>query len=47
MQGTAAIPSEWLAGLELRDVIEQVTRDALAEFGDAPPPDWGDRYPTW
>lgn len=46
MQGTAAIPPEWLAELELRDVIEQVTRDALAEFGDAPPA-WGDRYPAW
>jgi ADP-ribosylglycohydrolase len=46
MQGTAAIPAEWLAGLELRDVIEQVTRDALAEFSGAPP-DWGDRYPAW
>lgn len=44
--GTAAIPPEWLAELELRDVIEQVTRDALAEFGDTPP-DWGDRYPRW
>jgi ADP-ribosyl-[dinitrogen reductase] hydrolase len=46
MRGVAAIPEEWLAGLELRDVIEQVARDALAEFGDAPP-DWGDRYPKW
>jgi ADP-ribosylglycohydrolase len=44
--GTAAIPAEWLAELELRDVIEQVTRDALAEFSDSPP-DWGDRYPMW
>jgi ADP-ribosylglycohydrolase len=46
MQGTTAIPEEWLAGLELRDVIEQITRDALAEFGDEPP-EWGDRYPFW
>lgn len=45
IQGTAAIPNEWLAGLELRDVIKQVTRDALAEFGDTPP-EWGDRYPA-
>ncbi|MGB3440189.1 MAG: ADP-ribosylglycohydrolase family protein [Actinophytocola sp.] len=44
MQGTRAIPPEWLAELELRAVIEQVTRDALAEFCEAPP-DWGDRYP--
>lgn len=46
IQGTRAIPDEWLAGLELRDVIEQITRDALAEFGDSPP-EWGDRYPFW
>jgi len=46
MWGTAAIPAEWLAELELRDVIEQVTRDALAEFSDTPP-EWGDRYPAW
>ena len=46
MWGTSAIPGEWLAELELREVIEQLTRDALAEFGDAPP-DWGDRYPRW
>lgn len=47
MWGTAAIPEEWLAKLELRDVIEQLTRDALAEFGDTPPDSWGDRYPSW
>jgi ADP-ribosylglycohydrolase len=47
MHGTKAIPPEWLAGLELRDVTEQLTRDALAEFGDSPPPSWGDRYPAW
>jgi ADP-ribosylglycohydrolase len=46
IHGTGAIPAEWLAELELRDVIEQVTGDALAEFGDAPP-EWGDRYPAW
>jgi ADP-ribosylglycohydrolase len=46
MHGTKAIPPEWLAELELRDVIERVTGDALAEFGDAPPA-WGDRYPFW
>jgi len=46
IEGTSAIPDEWLASLELRDVIEQITRDALTEFGDEPP-DWGDRYPFW
>jgi ADP-ribosylglycohydrolase len=46
MRGTSAIPRQWLAELELRDVIEQLTGDALAEFGDAPPA-WGDRYPFW
>jgi ADP-ribosyl-[dinitrogen reductase] hydrolase len=46
IQGTKAIPDEWLAHLELRDVIEQITRDALTEFGTTPP-DWGDRHPFW
>jgi ADP-ribosylglycohydrolase len=46
MWGTAAIPDEWLARLELRDVIEQISRDAMAEFGTTRP-DWGDRYPAW
>jgi ADP-ribosylglycohydrolase len=46
IDGEKAIPAEWLATLELRDVIERLTRDALAEFGPAPP-DWGDRYPAW
>ena len=46
VQGTSAIPPEWLTGLELRDVTEQLARDALAEFGPTPP-NWGDRYPNW
>jgi len=46
IHGTAAIPAEWLAELELRDVIERVTGDAIAEFGYLPP-NWGDRYPAW
>lgn len=46
IHGTAAIPAEWLAELELRDVIERLAGDALAEFGYTPP-DWGDRYPAW
>jgi ADP-ribosylglycohydrolase len=46
IDGMKAIPAEWLATLELRDVIERLARDALAEFGPAPP-DWGDRYPAW
>jgi ADP-ribosylglycohydrolase len=47
IHGTAAIPREWLDRLELRDVTEQLTRDALAEFGSAPPtdPTWLIRYP--
>ena len=47
--GTRAIPPEWLSTLELRNVIEQLTRDALAEFSPNPPsdPSWSERYPAW
>ncbi|WP_225978572.1 ADP-ribosylglycohydrolase family protein [Gandjariella thermophila] len=47
--GPAAIPESWLATLELRDVIETITRDAVREFGPEPPstPDWYQRYPGW
>ncbi|GDY33838.1 hypothetical protein GTS_54710 [Gandjariella thermophila] len=47
--GPAAIPESWLATLELRDVIETITRDAVREFGPEPPstPDWDQRYPGW
>jgi ADP-ribosylglycohydrolase len=48
IHGTAAVPAEWLGELELRDVIEQLTRDALTEFGPTPPTDddWLRRYPA-
>lgn len=43
--GAQAIPSEWLDGLELRDVIETIGRDLWAA-GEARELDW-DRYPGW
>ena len=47
IHGPAAIPAEWLDRLELRDVTEQLTRDALTEFSPTPPTDaeWRTRYP--
>ncbi|TDD89682.1 ADP-ribosylglycohydrolase family protein [Saccharopolyspora karakumensis] len=47
--GTRGIPQEWLQHLELREVIETITRDALAEFSPGPPtdPSWTQRYPAW
>jgi ADP-ribosylglycohydrolase len=46
--GVSAIPAGWLAELELRQVIEQLTLDLLREFGpDAPDtPEWIARYPA-
>jgi ADP-ribosylglycohydrolase len=53
--GRGALPAEWLADLELADVIEQLADDAFVEFrGDPPtdewggaPDDWFQRYPGW
>ncbi|WP_165939827.1 ADP-ribosylglycohydrolase family protein [Saccharopolyspora aridisoli] len=47
--GTRAIPPEWLQHLELREVIETVANDALAEFSPGPltDPSWTQRYPAW
>ncbi|HEV8554869.1 MAG TPA: ADP-ribosylglycohydrolase family protein [Actinophytocola sp.] len=47
LHGTAGIPKEWLHELELREVIEQLTTDLLAELGADPPStsDWFTRYP--
>jgi len=47
IHGTAGIPKEWLRELELREVIEQLTADLLAELGADPPStsDWFARYP--
>ncbi|MGQ0838439.1 ADP-ribosylglycohydrolase family protein [Actinokineospora sp.] len=48
--GVGAIPAEWLAELELREVIEQLGGDALIEFSAAnslADPDWRSRYPAW
>ncbi|WP_246330397.1 ADP-ribosylglycohydrolase family protein [Saccharopolyspora hordei] len=49
LHGARAVPAEWLASLELREVIETVARDALAEFSPGPPTDpaWTRRYPAW
>ncbi|RZS29806.1 ADP-ribosylglycohydrolase [Herbihabitans rhizosphaerae] len=47
IHGPDAIPPAWLAELELRDVTERITLDALAELSTNPPStvDWYDRYP--
>ncbi|MEU6266931.1 ADP-ribosylglycohydrolase family protein [Saccharopolyspora shandongensis] len=56
--GVGALPVDWLAELELRDVVEQVALDCVAEFGRGafqpgpaaiePPTDedWNERYPV-
>jgi ADP-ribosylglycohydrolase len=58
LQGVGALPLDWLAELELRDVIEQMALDCVAEFGRGgfqpgraaidPPSDqdWDERYPV-
>jgi ADP-ribosyl-[dinitrogen reductase] hydrolase len=50
--GIDALPQDWLATLELRDVIDQLARDALIEFTPGPtgpgaddPRAWHRRYP--
>ncbi|WP_084468021.1 ADP-ribosylglycohydrolase family protein [Actinokineospora inagensis] len=50
VHGTAAIPADWLAELELRDVIERLGRDALVEFSavnSLEQAGWRERYPAW
>ncbi|WP_406688622.1 ADP-ribosylglycohydrolase family protein [Saccharopolyspora sp. ID03-671] len=49
LYGTRAIPADWLQTLELRQIIETITNDALAEFSPGPPtdPSWPQRYPAW
>lgn len=49
MHGADAIPAHLLAELELRNVIEEMTRDLLTEYSDAPPDtdEWRVRYPPW
>ncbi|GAA1952392.1 ADP-ribosylglycohydrolase family protein [Amycolatopsis minnesotensis] len=49
IHGPAAIPGHWLLALELREEIELLIADALAEFGPVPPaaPAWLARYPAW
>ena len=49
LHGTRGIPQDWLQQLELREVIEAITNDMLAEFSPGPPtdPSWTRRYPAW
>ncbi len=49
LHGTRGIPHDWPSVLELHDVIEALSRDALAEFSPEPPTDaaWTRRYPAW
>ncbi|GAB3294624.1 hypothetical protein GCM10027563_35430 [Parasphingorhabdus pacifica] len=49
LYGLRAVPPEWSDVLELRDVVETIGRDVLAEFSPAPPTDasWTQRYPAW
>lgn len=48
LYGEDAIEPTWLAQLELREVIEAMAADLLAEFGPRPPTDdrWATRYPN-
>lgn len=58
LHGVRALPVDWLAGLELREVVERMALDCLAEFGrgafrsgqeetDSPDDaEWRDRYPV-
>ncbi|MER5391305.1 ADP-ribosylglycohydrolase family protein [Saccharopolyspora sp. NPDC002686] len=49
LYGTRAIPQKWLNTLELREIVETLAKDALAEFSPGPPSDqaWLRRYPAW
>ncbi|PPK67973.1 ADP-ribosylglycohydrolase family protein [Actinokineospora auranticolor] len=50
VHGLGAIPQPWLDGLELRDVMLRLGRDALVEFSPTNPlddPTWRERYPAW
>ena len=49
LHGVRALPGDWLEVLELRDVVLELSRDALAEFSPEPPvdPAWYARYPAW
>jgi ADP-ribosylglycohydrolase len=47
--GTRGIPTEWLAVLELHDIVTALADDAVTEFSPDPPtdPEWTRRYPAW
>ncbi|SDX47829.1 ADP-ribosylglycohydrolase [Saccharopolyspora shandongensis] len=49
LYGARAVPPEWLASLELRELVETLAKDALVEFSPGPPtdPGWTRRYPAW
>ncbi|MHA6802846.1 type VII secretion system-associated protein [Salinifilum ghardaiensis] len=46
--GSTALPGVWLRDLRQRELVEQLTADALREFGPTPPEDadWRERYPA-
>ncbi|RRO19302.1 ADP-ribosylglycohydrolase family protein [Saccharopolyspora rhizosphaerae] len=43
--GASTISRRWTTELELHDVVEQLARDAVREFGPRPPASWDSRYP--
>ena len=52
LNGTAALPAEWVERVELRDVIETVSRDLAAILNEQQDPEalaerMSDRYPGW
>jgi len=49
MWGIDAVPAHWVAELELREVMERISLDAVVEFGPRPvtDPAWYVRYPAW
>ncbi|MFR9730880.1 ADP-ribosylglycohydrolase family protein [Saccharopolyspora sp. MS10] len=49
LHGLRAIPPEWTQVVELREVVVELARDALAEFSPSPPvsESWSGRYPGW
>ncbi|GAB3298550.1 hypothetical protein GCM10027563_42000 [Parasphingorhabdus pacifica] len=46
--GSGSLPGVWLRDLKLRELVETVAKDGLAEFGAPPPTNgtWAARYPV-
>jgi ADP-ribosylglycohydrolase len=44
--GSRSIPSKWLGGLELREVIEEISQDLVIKFKEDDP-SWWEKYPGW